>query len=111
MSEKQRAISFRIFDRRVRERRLTDSRPEKLEVFHQSLRLVLCIENRQLGEHSHVSSLETETSFEKRDELVGVTSVLVKLDEGLLHSRASQQSVPLEELRMNRLPGAPQREQ
>ena len=64
-------------------RKLTNSRPEEFEVFHQSLRFVFGVKNREFREHSHVSSLETEPGFEKRDELVGVTSVLVKLDERL----------------------------
>jgi hypothetical protein len=52
-------------------------------VLHQPLRFVFGVEDRELGEHSHVSSLKTKTSFEERNELVGVSTVLVKLDERL----------------------------
>lgn len=52
-------------------------------MLHQSLGLVLGVEDRELGEHSHVSTLEPETSFEERDELVRVSAVFVKLDERL----------------------------
>ena len=46
-------------------------------------RFVLGVEDGQLCEHAHVSSLETEGSLEKSDELVEVATVLVVVDEVL----------------------------
>lgn len=43
----------------------------------------LGVKNRKLGEHAHVRALESETSLEKRDELVGVALMLVQTNKSL----------------------------
>ena len=58
-----------------------DSRPEQLEVLAHLLRLVLGVEDGQLGEHAHVRALQTERSLEQADELHEVAAVLVVVDE------------------------------
>lgn len=84
------------------ETRLTDPRPEELEMLHEAFGSVLRrkarsaksetearrvpylgVENRELGEHAHVRSLESQTSFEQRDHLVRVALRLVQSDESL----------------------------
>ena len=44
-------------------------------------RLELGVENGQLSEHAHVSSLQSEGGLEERDELTEVATVLVVVDE------------------------------
>lgn len=59
------------------------ARPEKFQVFPHSLRLVFTVENSQLGEHSHVSSLESQSGFQKIDEFFEVTAILIIIDQVL----------------------------
>ena len=58
-----------------------DTGPEELQVLPHLCRLVLGVEDGQLREHAHVSSLETQGSLEEGDELVEVAAVLVVLDQ------------------------------
>lgn len=53
-----------------------DARPEQLEVLAHLRRLVFRVENRQLGEHSHVSAFESERRLQQADELFEVAAIL-----------------------------------
>lgn len=39
--------------------------PEQLQMLAHLLRLVLTVQNRQLGEHAHMSSFQSQSRFEK----------------------------------------------
>ena len=43
----------------------------------------LGVEDGKLGKHPHVSSFQSQSSFQQRNELVGVALSLVQSNEGL----------------------------
>ena len=58
-------------------REILTSGPEHLQMLNNALRMVLCKRNTKLGEHAHVSTLQTETSLEQGDQLIEIAIVLV----------------------------------
>ena len=58
-----------------------DARPEELQMLAHLGRLVLAVEDGQLGEHAHMRALQTECGLQQRDQLVKVAARLVVADE------------------------------
>ena len=58
-----------------------DTGPEELQMLPHLAGLVLGVEDSQLGEHAHVSPLQTECGLHERDELAEVALVLVEADQ------------------------------
>uniref|UniRef100_A0A1I7SU87 Secreted protein n=1 Tax=Bursaphelenchus xylophilus TaxID=6326 RepID=A0A1I7SU87_BURXY len=52
-------------------------------MFAHLLRLVLGVKNGQFSEHSHMSSFESECSFEKANQLLEVAGLLIIIDQFL----------------------------
>ena len=82
MREKKRCQSRRPNTRLITSYlRNIDTRPEQLEMLPHLSRLVLGVQNSQLSEHAHVSSLQTQGGLHQGDELIEVTTVLIEVDE------------------------------
>mmetsp|Transcript_6965 Transcript_6965/g.21994 ORF Transcript_6965/g.21994 Transcript_6965/m.21994 type:complete len:213 (+) Transcript_6965:927-1565(+) len=57
--------------------------PEELDVLHQLLRAVLCVEDAELGEDAHVRALEVEAALHQLHHLVEEAVLLVRVDQAL----------------------------
>ena len=58
-----------------------ESAPEQLNVLHELLLLVLCVENPELRVHSLVAALEVDALLEHGDQLLEVAQTLVVGDQ------------------------------
>ena len=60
-----------------------DSGPEQLKVLPHLLRFELGVEDGELGEHAHVSPLQTQRSLQQSNELLKVPPILIVADQVL----------------------------
>lgn len=60
-----------------------DTGPEELQVLPHLLRFELGVEDGELGEHAHVSALQSQRSLQQSDELLKVPAVLIVADQVL----------------------------
>ena len=58
-----------------------DSGPEQLQVLPHLLRFELGVEDGELGEHAHVSPLQSQRGLQQSDELLEVAAVLIVADQ------------------------------